>query len=47
MVSVERHALLKGKHADEILLEYAHLNPEEMRKGLERIKKVLEPAEKI
>ncbi len=47
VVPVERHALLKGKHADEILLGYAHLDPEEMRKGLERIKKVLEPAEKI
>ena len=38
---VEEHAIVKGRHVSQLILGYAHLEPQEMQKGLQRLKEVL------
>lgn len=42
VIPVEYHALIKDKHASQIILGYAHLDPIKMEQGIIRIKSVLE-----
>lgn len=42
VIPVENHALIKGKHASQIILGYAHLDPVQMEQGIVKIKSVLE-----
>lgn len=42
VISVEEHAIIKGVHSNQIILGYAHLNQEELTKGLLRLKQVLD-----
>lgn len=42
VVPVEKHALLSGKHSNQIILGYASLCYDDMEKGLEILKEVLE-----
>ncbi len=39
--SVEEHAIVKGCHANQVILGYANLEPEEIKIGIERLKNVL------
>ena len=39
---VEEHAVIKGKHRNQIILGYAHLNNTDIRKGILRLKEVLD-----
>lgn len=41
IIPVEDHAIVKGSHRGEAILGYAHLSPEEMEQGLNRLKTVL------
>lgn len=43
VIPVEEHAMIKGGHTNQIIIGYAHLDPEEMIKGLSRLKRVLTP----
>lgn len=42
IISVEEHAIIKGKRRNQIILGYAHLNDAEIKEGLLRLKKVLD-----
>ncbi len=39
---VEEHAVIKGKHRNQIILGYAHLKNTDIRKGILRLKEVLD-----
>ena len=41
VIPIERHAIVKGSHTDEIILGYGHLNEEDMSEGLSRLEKAL------
>ncbi len=47
VVPVENHAIRKGRHLDQIILGYAHLEPAEMEQGLAILKKVIAASKKI
>jgi len=38
VITVEAHCVEKGRHADKLLLGYGHLMPEEIKRGVERLK---------
>jgi GntR family transcriptional regulator/MocR family aminotransferase len=38
---VERHAIVKGLHLNEIILGYSHLSPEQIEQGIGKIKLVI------
>lgn len=40
IVPVENHGVIKGKHIHQVILGYAHLNPEEMEEGLIKVKQI-------
>jgi GntR family transcriptional regulator/MocR family aminotransferase len=42
IISVEEHAVIKGKHGNQIILGYAHLSNAEIEEGLLRLKGVLD-----
>jgi GntR family transcriptional regulator/MocR family aminotransferase len=47
IVPVEKHAIEKGSHANQIILGYAQLNEEEIKRGLLIIKKIFETTSQV
>ena len=42
VIAVEEHSIIKGKHMNQIVIGYAHLCHEDMKKGLLRLKQILD-----
>lgn len=42
VIPVEEHTIVKGRHTNQLILGYAHLKQDEMKIGVERLKKVLD-----
>lgn len=42
VISVEEHAMIKGNHINQIIIGFAHLDQEDMKKGLSRLKQALD-----
>lgn len=47
IVPIEKHAIKKGNHTNQIILGYAQLNEEEIKRGLLIIKKVFETTSQV
>lgn len=41
VIPVEKHAIEKGKHMNQIILGYAHLSPSKLEQGIIKMKKIL------
>ncbi len=42
VIPVEEHAMIKGEHINQIIIGYAHLDQQDMKKGLSRLRQVLD-----
>jgi GntR family transcriptional regulator/MocR family aminotransferase len=41
VIPIEKHAFVKGKHTNQIILGYAHLSPSKLAQGIMKIKEIL------
>jgi len=42
VIPIERHAIIKGRHLNQIILGYGHLDQKDMEKGLSRLRQMLD-----